>query len=301
MEERTIRVLLVEDDPDDVLMLRDSLASAEGGMRTVLHTADTLAAALDRLSAGGVDVVLLDLNLSDSTGLDTFIRLHAQAPQVPVIILTGTDDETFALEAVGQGAQDYLVKGSFADKALVRVMRYAIERNRTQAELRNLSLVDELTGLYNRRGFLTFAEQYLKLAQRKQKGLLLMFADLDDLKRINDTYGHHEGDLALIRTAKTLRETFRKSDLIGRFGGDEFPIMAMEADARTAGVIEKHLQENLSRHNEQTQSRYKLSLSVGSVYFDPEEASGCTVEELMEKADEALYERKRANKQGRTV
>jgi diguanylate cyclase (GGDEF)-like protein len=222
--------------------------------------------------------------------------VHSQAPTVPIVILTGYDNESFALEAVSQGAQDYLVKGHINPRMLVRVIRYAIERNRTQSELRNLSLVDELTGLYNRRGFLTFAEQYLKLAQRKNKGLLLVFADLDNLKQINDTFGHHEGDLALIRTAKTLRETFRKSDLIGRIGGDEFPIMAMEAEPDTADTLQRHLEENLKKYNNVSQSRYKLSVSVGVTYFDPEDTH-LSVEDLMARADESLYEQKRSKKQ----
>lgn len=288
MEERVLRVLVIEDDSDDRLILRESLAE-EGG-RYAITEAPTLDAGVEKLAAGEFDVVLLDLSLPDSHGLDTFVRVHAQSPAVPVIILTGLNDESLALEAVSQGAQDYLVKGTVNGKALARVIRYGIERNRTQAELRNLSLVDELTGLYNRRGFLTFAEQYLKLAQRKGKGLLLMFADLDNLKQINDRYGHHEGDLALIRTAKTLRETFRKSDLIGRIGGDEFPIIAMEADAGTAETLTAHLKKNLAKHN-QTQSRYRLSLSVGTAYFDPEDDA--TVDDLMAKADEALYAQKR--------
>lgn len=295
-DERKFRILLIEDDPDDVLIIRETLADPESAMKAELIAASTLDDGIDKLSAGEADVVLLDLSLPDSQGLDTFVRVHAQAPTVPVIILTGLDDESFALEAVSQGAQDYLVKGNLNAKMLARVIRYAIERNRTQAELRNLSLVDELTGLYNRRGFLTFAEQYLKLAQRKGKGLLLVFADLDNLKQINDTFGHHEGDLALIRTAKTLRETFRKSDLIGRIGGDEFPIMAMEADENTAVTITRHLSENLAKYNAQTQSRYKLSLSLGVAYFDPDDVNS-TVEDLMARADEALYEQKRAKKQ----
>jgi two-component system, cell cycle response regulator len=286
-----IRALLIEDDPDDVFLIRETLSTTPTP-KVELETASTLEAGIERLAAGDVDVVLLDLSLPDSHGLDSFVRVHAQAPSVPVIILTGYDDESFALEAVSQGAQDYLVKGNVNSKMLGRVIRYAIERNRTQAELRNLSLVDELTGLYNRRGFMTFAEQYLKLAQRKNKGLLLVFTDLDNLKQINDTYGHHEGDLALIRTAKTLRETFRKSDLIGRIGGDEFPIMAMEADRTTADTIKQHLQRNLEKYNAQTQSRYKLSLSVGVAYLDPDDLDS-SIDDLMERADQALYEQKR--------
>lgn len=301
MEDKSITVLLVEDDSDDTLLIRETLSEIDPSqLRLKIESTETLEAGLDRIAQGGIDVVLLDLTLPDSQGLETFVRIHSSAPAVPIIILTGYNNETFALDAVRQGAQDYLVKGSVNARMLTRVIRYGIERNRTQAELRSLSLVDDLTGLYNRRGFMTFAEQYLKLAQRKQKGLLLFFADLDNLKQINDTFGHHEGDLALIRTAKTLRETFRKSDIIGRLGGDEFPIMAMEADKSTAETITQHLQENLKKYNNQSQNRYKLSISVGTAYFDPED-NYSSVEDLMARADEELYAQKQIKKNAQNI
>jgi diguanylate cyclase (GGDEF)-like protein len=287
---KPLTVLCIEDDPDDQLLIRETLAEARD-LNAQPVAVGTLDAGLDRLAAGGADIVLLDLSLPDSQGLDTFVRLHAQSPSVPVVILTGLQNEAFSLEAVRLGAQDYLAKSSLNARMLARVIRYAIERNRTQAELRSLSLVDDLTGLYNRRGFMAFAEQYLKLAQRKNKGFLLVYADLDNLKQINDRYGHHEGDLALIRTAKTLRETFRKSDIIGRVGGDEFPVMAMECQRSMADSIAKNLQDNLRRHNAQANSRYALSVSVGFAYYDPEDHA--TVEELLQQADEALLSEKR--------
>ncbi len=292
MENKSIRILLIEDDAEDVLIIRETLtAVAEPAFNFSLESAATLETGLEKLQKSPFDVVLLDLSLPDSRGLDGFVRLHTQFPSAAVVVLTGNLDETMALEAVKLGAQDYLVKGNVNGKGLIRVIRYSIERNRTQAELRDLSLIDELTGLYNRRGFLTFAEQYLKLAQRKNKGLLLMFADLDNLKHINDTFGHHEGDLALIRTAKTLRETFRKSDIIGRIGGDEFPIVAMEAEKDMADRIIANLQENLKKYNAQANGRYKISLSVGVSYFNPD--TDASVEDLMAEADEALYQEKK--------
>lgn len=291
MDSKHTRILLIEDDPDDALLIHENLSQAADSFFTFeLKEVATLKEGLEALS-DPPDIVLLDLSLPDSQGLETFLRAHAQSPAVPIVVLTGNADETFALEAVRQGAQDYLVKGSASGKVILRSIRYAIERNRTQSELRSLSLVDELTGLYNRRGFLTFAEQYLKLAQRNNKGMLLVYADLDNLKQINDTFGHHEGDLALIRTAKTLRETFRKSDIIARIGGDEFPVIAMEADRGMTERIVSNLRDNLRKYNSQTNSRYDLSLSIGVAYFDPDENS--TIDDLMAEADEALYKEKR--------
>jgi len=298
MEEKQTNILLIEDDPEDEMIIRGTLPEKdERGTRINLVSAPTLEQGLERLSSGLTDLVLLDLFLPDSQGLDSFTRIHSQAEGVPIVLLTGCDDEVLALESVRQGAQDYLVKGNLNVKVLLRAILYAIERNRTQAELRSLSLVDDLTGLYNRRGFLTFAEQYLKLAQRKSKGLVMLYADLDHFKQINDTFGHHEGDLALIRTAKILRETFRKSDIVGRVGGDEFPVIAMDADSKDVEILKEHLHENLKKCNAQSDGRYKLSATVGIACYDPDVHD--SVDELMLQADRDLYEQKKLKKETR--
>ena len=129
-----IRVLLIEDNPSDALLIQAIFgeAAVDG---FVLERAERLAHGIDRLAAGGIDSVLLDLSLPDSHGLETFSRLHAEAPGVPIIVLSGLEDETVAVSAVHQGAQDYLVKGHVDGHVLVRAIRYAIERKRTADQL----------------------------------------------------------------------------------------------------------------------------------------------------------------------
>lgn len=173
---------------------------------------------------------------------------------------------------------------------LMRAVRCAIKQYMLQAELRNLALTDELTGLHNRRGFLALGEQQLKLARRSGRGVFLFFADLDELKQMNDSFGHLEGDLALVRTAEILRETFRESDVIARVGGDEFAILAIEASDRSEAAIRNRLQKNLKRCNAQG-SRSILSLSLGVVRFDPRRPT--SIRQLMAEADHAMYEQKR--------
>ena len=164
--------------------------------------------------------------------------------------------------------------------------------NRVLAELRAVSLVDELTGLYNRRGFLFLAEQQLKIADRVKRGMLLLFADLDDLKQINDAFGHREGDCALIETANILKETFREADIIARMGGDEFAIMTIEARKDSAEILTARLQENLDARNAAGKRRYRLTISVGSARYDAE--SPCTIDDLLVQADGLMYEQKQA-------
>jgi diguanylate cyclase (GGDEF)-like protein len=162
--------------------------------------------------------------------------------------------------------------------------------NAVVAELRAMSLVDELTGLYNRRGFLLLAQQQLKLADRMKRGVLLLFADLDGLKQINDTYGHHEGDLALIDAATILKASFRESDILARVGGDEFAIIAVEAQTEGVEILTARLQQRLDAHNAHAQRPYPLSISIGVARYDPDVP--CTIDELMAQADRSMSARK---------
>lgn len=177
-----------------------------------------------------------------------------------------------------------------AGDLLMRAVRCAVKQHLLQEEFGNLALTDEMTGLLNRRGFLALAERQLKLGRRSGRGILLFFADVDGLKNINDSFGHFEGDLALIRTAEVLEKTFRDSDLLARLGGDEFAMMAIEAAGHSESTITTRLDEVLKATSE-TESRYPLSLSLGVVRFDPRNAT--SIGQLMVQADQAMYEQKR--------
>ena len=166
----------------------------------------------------------------------------------------------------------------------------AVRQTIVERELRYLALTDDLTCLYNRRGFFAAATQQLKLAQRNSHGALLFFCDVDNLKQINDSYGHREGDLALVRTADALEGAFRDSDILARLGGDEFAVLALETSSQHDGVILRRLEESIKKSNA-GESRYHLSLSVGVARFDPQHA--ISLGELMEKADRDMYEQKR--------
>jgi diguanylate cyclase (GGDEF)-like protein len=253
---------------------------------------------LDQLREAPFDVILLDLNLPDSQGMDTFMKVRAQARPTPILILSGLEDQTLAVQAVQAGAQDYLVKGQVAGSPLARAIRYAIERQQLQMELQSLSVQDSLTGLYNRRGFFMLAEEQLKLLPRGSQGLLLFLCDMDGMKPINDSFGHLEGDKALIDTAVILRLTFRGSDLIARLSGDEFVILAVGTLPATAELLQARLQANLNRHNAQSDRSYELSFSVGVAYVAPDEQA--TIEELISKADQEMYEHKRARQKARS-
>ncbi len=167
-------------------------------------------------------------------------------------------------------------------------------RKRMEQEIRNLSLNDELTGLYNRRGFILLAEQELKLAHRKKRSMLLFFGDVDNLKTINDTRGHAQGDLALQEISTILKKAFREADIVARIGGDEFVILALDASMENADILTNRIQSFLEIGNQQGAWPYQLSLSMGIAHYDPE--APCTVSELIAQADGRMYQRKQARK-----
>ncbi len=173
---------------------------------------------------------------------------------------------------------------------LMRAVRCAAKQYMLQAELGNLALTDELTGLYNRRGLMAVAERQMRLGRRTGRGMLLFMMDVNGLKSINDSFGHLEGDCALKRTSAVLEETFRDSDVMARLGGDEFAVLAIEAAGHSEPTIKARLFERLKSISAE-QSRYEISLSVGVARFDPRKVT--SIGELMVKADQAMYEEKR--------
>ncbi len=165
-----------------------------------------------------------------------------------------------------------------------------IERQRAEAALHNLSLTDELTGLHNRRGFLLFAEQQLKLARRMQRPALLIFGDMDNLKTINDSLGHAQGDLALMEVATTLKSTFRESDVVARWGGDEFVVLALDAPPNSAENLLQRARHNLETRNAQSDRTPRLTMSLGVSRWDPN--APVPLPELIAHADRSMYQQK---------
>ena len=214
---------------------------------------------------------------------DAFHTLLSEANQELASLL-----QDIQAKAGGTSLEDS--RSQQVSELLIRAVRCAAKQYTLQTELANLALTDELTGLYNRRGFMALAERQLKLARRSGRGMLLFMMDVDHLKQINDTLGHLEGDCALERTAEVLEETFRGSDVVARLGGDEFAVLAVEAAGHCEATIKARLFE-LLKFISAKQSRYSISLSMGVARFDPD--SPASIADLMMKADQAMYEQKR--------
>ena len=193
MDEQNIRVLLVEDNEEHAQLLRRLLVEADDPIFEVTHFT-ALRPALDALDMPGFDLVLLDLSLPDSDGIDTFLRMQDRAPDLPIVVLTGMDDEALAVETVHRGAQDYLVKGRVDDRVLVSSMRYALERKKAQHELKRAR--DDLEKrVADRTGELLAANEKLQnqIWERKRAESALLESNrqlADALDKLRETQEH---------------------------------------------------------------------------------------------------------------
>jgi len=410
---KPVRVLLVEDNPGDAVLVRRALAFF--GSRFVTQHVESLAQALPVVEGHKVDVVLLDLSLPDSQGIETVARVASSAPWMPIIILTGYDDESFALKAVEAGAQDYLVKGQADGELLKRSIGYAIrrkqmeermksiidlasdaiivtdedhrvtlfnpsaermfgwsanevlgqpidllmpatiageiedaqklgaflvqdvkstdrrdamalhrsgrefpveigisegrshlggfftaivrdvsDRRRMEEELRRMAATDPLTGLPNRREFMSALGSEWERARRYGHPSSLLMVDIDHFKKVNDLHGHAAGDEALRQLAECMRGELRTTDLPARLGGEEFAVLLPMTDALAAIEIAERLRQRVVATIISWEDKsFSISISVGVACVDSGSSSS---DACLARADAALY---RAKQTGR--
>jgi diguanylate cyclase (GGDEF)-like protein len=288
-----MRVLIADDDP----VLRHALARqlakwhfepvvcANGlEVRTMIND-DTVP-----------PLALIDWNMPDVDGLTLCgeIRSMPEASTVYLILITSNRSRADVVSGLTGGADDYIMKPFDWEELRARV-NIGARTAALQERLRILALQDDLTDLYNRRGFATLADRHLALARRKRQSLFLIAADIDGLKSINDNFGHAAGDQAVRAAANVLRATYRSADIIARLGGDEFAVFPLEASTDSADLLLERLRRNLEAYNDQGSNRWKLSMSAGVARL---EAAACeSVQQLLDEADKALYQQKRRHRQ----
>jgi two-component system, cell cycle response regulator len=283
-------ILLIENNAADVGILREQIIAAIGPQISIAHT-PSLDDALETLNDQQFDAILLNLN---ADGAESVKRLldHTNAP---IIGLANRANDSLCLQVLGVGAEDYLVKPILHCDTLRHSIHCAIARNTWKNELYNLSFIDDLTGLYNRRGFMTLGEQQLNIAHRTRCGVNLAFADLDALKSINDNFGHSEGDRALQNIATILKNTFQRgSDLIARIGGDEFAVLWIADASFSIDTVRARLKTALDSFIASENLPYSLLLSVGLCQYHPDFSNPLT--EMLSEGDQRMYEEKRRSK-----
>jgi diguanylate cyclase (GGDEF)-like protein len=226
-----------------------------------------------------------------------FIQAHSTVVPLPDLVpLVGAFLAT--LVSLGVLPVAYMMihsregQGSEVRKINASLQEEITQRKKAEEQLRALSFTDELTGLFNRRGILTMGAHQLKIARRTRRRLLLIYADLDNMKKINDRFGHMEGDAALVEAADVLREVFRESDIIGRIGGDEFVILAVDSNGVPPEALINRMHQRCILANLRRAHPYILAMSTGSAEFNPDHP--VALEELISQADRAMYTEKQA-------
>ena len=288
-DQSLIRVLMVEDNPGDVRLVEEMLATSGSNQFSLEHVG-YIKHALERLAQHRYDVLLLDLCLPDGRGLSNVNKIQATAPGLPIIVLSSNGDEQLALQAVKAGAQDYLVKGRGDAHLLMRAMRYAIERKQVDGRLVHLAHYDSITDLPNRTLFRDRMTRALVHAQRNTRRVALLFLDIDHFKTINDTLGHDAGDELLIAVARRLETCVRKNDTVARLGGDEFTaILENIDDADDAAAVAQKIVDTMSRSFRLEGQELFVTVSIGIALFP---TCGLDPATLIKNADTALYSAK---------
>jgi len=283
-----VRILLVEDDAAYAQFAEEMLKSVGSGRFHVVRTA-SMHEALDTLAPSAPHIVLLDLGLPDAQDLEALTAVLDAAPNLPVVILSGTDNEVLALEAVKAGAQDYLMKGQATPDLLLKAITYGIERKQSELNIKRLAYFDSLTGLPNRRLLMEHLNLALKRVARADSVIGLFFIDVDHFKQINDTLGHEAGDRVLQQLANGLSQSLRASDTLARLSGDEFVAVVEVAEARQLPAVAAGLQHRLKTPFATTDGEVFVTASIGVSAFP---SDGSDAEELLRNADRALYQAK---------
>lgn len=287
-----IKILLVEDNDVDARLTQDLLEEWGREEFDIIHVT-SMSDAVTRLARARFDAVLLDLSLPDGYGLSTVRQMQAANPTIAIIVLSGLNDQTLALQAVQNGAQDYLVKGQGQSELLARSIRYAIERKRAEERLTYLAQYDQLTGLVNRTLFRDRLIQAMARSKRLQQPLGLMLLDLDHFKPVNDTMGHNVGDQLLQAVAGRLQECVREVDTVARMGGDEFTIilegLTCEEDIT---LVAQRITKSLAAPFHLGEHRAMIGVSIGITVYPTDDHD---IDELLKHADAAMY---RAKQQG---
>lgn len=287
-------IYLLEDSRDDVYLVK-SMLIGHTNLSYKLSDFETVSALEGGLQVMSPDIIIIDLNVPDSIGLETLIKVKQFAKDFPIIVLTGYDDEVTGERAIQLGAQDYIPKSDLNKNLLSRTIRFAKERFALLKTLQENVFRDNLTLLNNRESFNNKINELINESSRYERSFALLFIDLDNFKQINDEYGHLVGDQILKSVGSRLNVFNRGSDFIARYGGDEFVLLAPNiSDLANLKQLAKVKFDIISGAYavETAQHSVKNIIvegSVGGAIFD---IHGKTANELIKAADQAMYKAK---------
>jgi diguanylate cyclase (GGDEF)-like protein len=296
MQNMTINVLWIEGGPTQSPQYQE-MQRAQQQFGCSLTYCQSLLDGIVKAYQNKIHIIVFDIDAPDHPGLQGLTYFKQQVPDLPIIVLAREEDEDLRKRAIWSGAQDYLQYGHLDATALVLSMRNAIERYSYQIQLSQMTFLDDLTGVYNRRAFMALAQQQMDLAKRNGTSLSVVYVDVDNLKQTNDVLGHHAGDQMIIDLVTVLKRSFRSTDIIARLGGDEFAVVAIETSIHQESVLTSRLRKNINIFNQTEKRPYSLSASIGIATWSPIMAG--TLEALIAKADQCMYVEKRSQRKGR--
>lgn len=259
----------------------------------VVAVVRSASAALQSIAQKRPDLVLSDISLKggpDGIQLASIIR---DCFGTPVVFLSAHYDDSTLCRVASSGSSGYLMK-PFRVPELRASLELALQRHASDTKLQQQALTDELTGLYNRRGFFALGEQQLKVASRSARRVLLVFADINGMKTANDEWGHEAGDRLLLDAVTALRRSFRESDIIARLGGDEFAVLLIDPAFSSHAFVEQRIDASVRQLNAGSDRPYPLSLSLGVCEWNP--ALQQCLAKLLSDADAKMYEAKVAQR-----
>ncbi len=287
-----MKILIIEDSLVEEKLIRSMLAKS-ASVTFQIESCGNLREGLTRLASENFEVLLLDLTLPDSSGLQTFFRAYECAPAIPLIVMTANDDESMGLNAVKHGAQEYLIKGQFEHHLLIRAIRYSVERCELKRNLEQMTITDPLTGLLNRRGLQQALSCEIAWVKRGMESVALL-ADLDDFKKINDALGHSSGDVVLREVAIRMQGVLRATDLISRIGGDEFMILLPRTRLGETLLVAEKIRRAISTTPMMISGKpVQVTASIGITEVTAETPS---IDELLAKVQVALRKSKMGGK-----
>jgi two-component system, cell cycle response regulator len=278
----TINVLLVEDNQDHIDIINELLSNCHTHYNvTTRCTIEDALVAIANLE--DFDVILLDYVIGDCVS-DEVLRF---SDQIPIVILTAYSSEDLDIHLMDKGASDFMCKKDLSQSIITRSIRHSIERHHLIMQLKKMSLYDQMTGLYNRRYVVEKIEELIGLAQRNKAAFSICLIDLDNLKHINDNFGHNTGDNAINAVADALQESTRQTDTCARYAGDEFITVFPNSDLEDVKLYIERVKSSLAKKQVEGLD-YQISASFGIAYYSRSD----TVAEIIEKADQSLYKNK---------
>ena len=292
---KDVKILLIEDNKVDIQTITNFIEKSKR-LNAQIKTVDSIKKAKTIMFYEPIDIILIDINVQGMKFDEFYDAFDQDNLSIPYIVITDERDEDIGIEAVKKGAQDYLVRSEISERILRRAIIYSLERHDILDSLYRATIVDELTGLYNRRGLYTLGNQQVELAKRHDDDIFIFYLDLDGMKKINDTLGHEFGDKALIETSNIMHKSFRTTDILSRLGGDEFVVVAVKAQHEFIPIITQRVKDYVKKQNA-SNKKYQISISIGVSKIDLESKS--PLDDAIHDADKKMYQSKIKNKKNR--